>query len=137
MAGLIVWCVENAGRTLMRIMGPALICLATGLTLSIYYYGCTRVLRPLFATNWFIFFSALASVIVFNILFNYVMCVLTDAGSHTSTAYERLVEAAREEGKLDFGSEATVGPYDWQRCKSRAPQRRRAHTLTACPKSCT
>ena len=86
----------------VKLLGPALICLACGLIGYVSWVGFT-VMIPLKAapwtTMWFVY-NIYGAYIVFNIVFNYFMCVMTNPGNSDSAVYKRLVREAESAGLL-------------------------------------
>jgi len=86
----------------VMILGPCLICLATGLISYVCYLGFGTLL-PLradaFTPLWF-FYGIVGIFLLLNILFNYFMCVTTNPGTPGSAVYEKLVDDARANGQL-------------------------------------
>ena len=71
--------------------------LATGLITGVMYWGI-RFIVPMYgapgSAAWCLH-SAIALFLGGNMLFNYAMCVCTDAGSTNSAFYRKLVSQAR------------------------------------------
>ena len=124
----------------MYILGPALVCTAIGLIGTVTYNGLTIVLplkAPPGSMQWCIL-GAIGVFIPFNIVFNYFSCVSTNPGSHDHPVYKRLLEDARDQGRVtgdhveggpgedrDFLS---LGAYEWGYCRtSKTPKAPRSH----------
>ena len=93
---------EEAASFSMKLVGPGLIMLATGLITGVMYWGI-KFIVPMYGAPWSIswcFHSFMACFLGGNMLFNYAMCVCTDAGSTNSAFYRKLVSQARATGAL-------------------------------------
>ena len=86
----------------VKLLGPALICLACCLISYVSWVGFT-IMIPLKAkpfSLWWWIYNIYGVYIVFNILFNYCACVLTNPGNSDSEVYKRLVREAESAGLL-------------------------------------
>ncbi|GAB5372374.1 hypothetical protein AAMO2058_001659500 [Amorphochlora amoebiformis] len=117
------------------IMGPVMVLFGISLILTVIKVGIWDVL-PLIVEKgstkhtihlvWAIFLSA-------NVLFNYVMGVKTDPGSHDSLIFKSLCEEARKKGLLgsahqDPGVSGKLVPGQWTTCSHTGmPKPPRAH----------
>jgi hypothetical protein len=105
---------EEAVGVAMKFVGPGLIMLATGLISGVMYWG-VRFIVPMYGAPgslaWCLH-SAMALFLGGNMLFNYAMCVCTNAGSTDSAFYRKLVGQARATGALPHRPEDDVAFLD-------------------------
>jgi palmitoyltransferase len=95
------------------LLGPFLIVLATLLITFVVYTGFGILLpskAAFLSWQWFGYVGT-GLFLLFNILFNYFMCVTTNPGTHDCPAYLRLLDDARGAGKVidDAGAGGVVG----------------------------
>uniref|UniRef100_A0A7S2FY83 Palmitoyltransferase n=1 Tax=Octactis speculum TaxID=3111310 RepID=A0A7S2FY83_9STRA len=106
----------------MLVLGPCLITVVFGIVTGELYAFFTFLL-PLHAKTfsiWWILNAVFAVYLAFSSLFNYVMCVTTNAGTHDSKTYKLLMLEAREAGHILSESNRTNGSVS---DKSRIVQR--------------
>jgi len=87
----------------MLFLGPCLIVLVFSIV-SCELYSFFTVLLPFHAEMWtvpWLLNSAFACFLAVNILFNYVLCVCTNPGTHDSPVYLELLAQAKANGELN------------------------------------
>jgi hypothetical protein len=92
-------------ESLLWLLGPCLICTVTAIVGGELYAFFTVLVR-FHAEPWTVLWclnSAFAVFLAVNISWNYALCVCTNAGTHDSAVYKRLVSEARAAGQLAGG----------------------------------
>ena len=93
---------DHAFSHAMKVVGPALIMVASDLISGVLWYGVRNIV-PLYgppgSMAWCVH-TTVAVFLAFNIMFNYAACVVTNAGSTGCPTYRKLVSEARATGNL-------------------------------------
>eukprot|EP00501_MAST-03F_sp_TOSAG23-6_P001767 GSMAST32.ASY1.ANO1.1844.1 assembled CDS len=82
--------------------GPLLITLASGLISFVCYIGFGSLLpqkAEFLSWQWWMYVGT-GLFLLANIAFNYLMCAITNPGTHDSPEYQKLLAEAQKDGKL-------------------------------------